>query len=176
MHFEFIQNQEDLFARILDQGLQAFNEFFGIKRLFNGHPARLALIGDCGDHRELLTRAAHSHGHRSFTHRRAAPAPHVGVDQFCFIAPVKPLWLTQINRRWRAFRVASSSPRFFMEPGLTVSLTLAAVATKRRAAFRPSCVFRFRAVLFLWQLKVEKNPAPRPCRQRVLAPVTGSTL
>ncbi|MDB5867886.1 MAG: family transposase, partial [Polaromonas sp.] len=77
-----------LLACILDQGLQEFDEFFGIERLINDHPARLALIGDCGDHRELVAGPAHSHGHRSFARWREAPTPHIGKDPRSLIAPV----------------------------------------------------------------------------------------
>ena len=45
-------------------------------------------MGDGGDHRQFLARAAYRKGHRRFAHRGVAAAAHIGIDDRRFIAPV----------------------------------------------------------------------------------------
>jgi hypothetical protein len=49
----------NFFTRILNQCGHQFDRFFGIKCVVNDQPAGLPLVGHRGDHRALLTGAAH---------------------------------------------------------------------------------------------------------------------
>jgi hypothetical protein len=85
---QVVQNPEYLPASLLGQGFQELNQLVRVERLINDHPARLALVGDGGNHRQLLARATHCTGHGRLPCRYVTASAYIGVDQGGFIAPV----------------------------------------------------------------------------------------
>ena len=81
MHAQVVQDQEHLAAGVLHQRLEEVDEALVVEGPVDDHPARLALVGDAGDHGQLLAHAAHGHRHRRLALGRKAAATRIGVDQ-----------------------------------------------------------------------------------------------
>lgn len=67
MHAQVVQDEEDLLAQpvaVADERLKELDEPLVVEGSVDDHPVGPALVGDGGDHRQLLARAAHGPRHR----------------------------------------------------------------------------------------------------------------
>lgn len=75
-------------ASLTSASKKEVDEALVIERPVDDHPAHLALVGDAGDHGQLLARAAHGHRHWRLALGRKAAATRIGVDPRRLVTPV----------------------------------------------------------------------------------------
>ncbi|MCS6763356.1 MAG: hypothetical protein MO853_04430 [Candidatus Protistobacter heckmanni] len=91
MHAEVVEDQEHFLARALaigHQRLEEINELLVVKGTIDDHPACLALIGHCGNHRQLLSRTSNRHRDRGLPFWSITAAPNIRIHQRGFVTPV----------------------------------------------------------------------------------------
>lgn len=73
MQLQLVQDQEYLAIGFRDQGLGELDQTFVVERAIDDHPTGFALVGHCGEHRQLLASTANVPDNGCLSARSKAP-------------------------------------------------------------------------------------------------------